>query len=365
MKLEIAKADITYPETTLSSLAFGSCHKNKEIDKNPNLQLIWPSIADLQPQSYLWLGDAIYSPSKKHSISPVELLKDEYDDLVSNSTFGYIDFLKDASRGGGGSSLGSVHGMYDDHDFGGNDFGKEMPNKDQRKEIFLDFLSSSNEAILASSSSLSPNDEIHKLNEKRIQNIQSRDGIYSSIEFGTYPQKVKVILLDTRSSRDKHCPIPSIGAMKLPFRLGSPLACITRWITAGLNLQNTLTSCQDVKMLSNDQWNWLEDQLRFSNNDDDDNDDGPPSVYIIGSSIQVLTTNPAIESWGHYPRERLRLLQLLNEKIQKGSAVVLLSGDVHHGEILDSSQSLRVKNRYWDDSSGRIIEVTSSGLTHS
>lgn len=359
-------ADITYPETTLSTLAFGSCHMNKAIDKNPKLQLIWPSITNLQPQSFLWLGDTIYSPSKKYSIAPVDLLKDEYNNLISNSTFGYIDFLKDASRGGDGSSLGSVHGMYDDHDFGGNDFGKQMPNKEQRKEIFLDFIRSSNEAVFATSSSSSlTQNEIQKLNEKRIQNIVSRDGVYSSVEFGTYPKKVKVILLDTRSGRDKHCPIPSIGAMKLPFRLGSPLACVTRWITAGFNLQNTLKSCQDVKMLSDSQWNWLEEQLGLNNDDDGDDDDGPPSVYIIGSSIQVLTTNPAIESWGHYPRERLRLLQLLNNKIQQGSAVVLLSGDVHHGEILDSSQSLRVKNRQWDESSGRIIEVTSSGLTHS
>mmetsp|Transcript_20129 Transcript_20129/g.30202 ORF Transcript_20129/g.30202 Transcript_20129/m.30202 type:complete len:267 (-) Transcript_20129:44-844(-) len=45
-------------------------------------------------------------------------------------------------------------------------------------------------------------------------------------------------------------------------------------------------------------------------------------------------------------------------------AVVLLSGDVHHAEILDSSEGLK-QNDNWNHGDGRIIEVTSSGLTHS
>ena len=49
-------------------------------------------------------------------------------------------------------------------------------------------------------------------------------------------------------------------------------------------------------------------------------------------------------------------MKLLNQ-VEENKSVVLLSGDVHHGEILDSSRGIKRSN-------GRIIEVTSSGLTH-
>jgi alkaline phosphatase D len=84
---------------------------------------------------------------------------------------------------------------------------------------------------------------------------------------------------------------------------------------------------------------WLEDELTHSK----------AQVHIVVSTIQVLTTNPVVESWGHFPTERSRLLQLLNGV----PGVIILSGDVHYGELLGSN----------DD--GFLYEVTSSGLTHS
>eukprot|EP00957_Ditylum_brightwellii_P105699 8060138-Ditylum_brightwellii.AAC.1 len=81
----------------------------------------------------------------------------------------------------------------------------------------------------------------------------------------------------------------------------------------------------DGKVLGEEQWTWLETQLTSSD----------ANVHIIVSSIQVLTTNPVMESWGHFPRERLRLLRLLDGV--KG--LVLLSGDVHHGQILEARSS--------------------------
>jgi alkaline phosphatase D len=93
-------------------------------------------------------------------------------------------------------------------------------------------------------------------------------------------------------------------------------------------------------------------------------------VILVLSSVQVLTTNPLFESWGHFPEEKLRLLRLVNqysklrkERNEKDSfALVFLSGDVHHGEILDAS-SLSSPSHPSKD--GRIMEITSSGMTHS
>jgi PhoD-like phosphatase len=97
-------------------------------------------------------------------------------------------------------------------------------------------------------------------------------------------------------------------------------------------------------MLGEEQWTWLSKELETSK----------AQVHILISSIQVLSTNPAMEGWGHFPLERERLLQLLNSK--RPSGLVLLSGDVHHAEILDPAPN-RHKTSF--------VEVTSSGLTHS
>lgn len=437
-------ADIQFPDNRLDTLAFGSCHKNKVAvspnSKDPKKPIIWNAIRDIEPQTFLWLGDAIYAPSSTSSsssssstlaqvkkglknqmkiivqvalsklskIASIETLQQEYQTLLSNSTIGYKPFLENKPYPSSGSEQVAaaeskkactpkryipmnIFGMYDDHDYGANDCGKQMPNKELRKNHFLSFIQSSNELtqdeLSIKNNDNIDNDEIIEIvgfdDEKTLvknrnirltklkayyKTISNRDGLYSSIEYSIFPTKVKIILLDTRSGRDLHCPIPSIGAWKLPLKLGSPLACLTRWITAGLGIPS-MRFCRDAKMLSEQQWSWLEQQIKdrtsyHSKSNYRKENDYPPSVYIIGSSVQVLTTNPSVESWGHYPSERLRLLKLLNNDVNENAAVLILSGDVHHAEILDSSAGL--KKLEWNmKEHGKILEITSSGLTHS
>ncbi|CAN0414204.1 unnamed protein product, partial [Laminaria digitata] len=52
---------------------------------------------------------------------------------------------------------------------------------------------------------------------------------------------------------------------------------------------------------------------------------------------QVLTSNPLVESWGHFPRSRKRLLDLLQRTDPAG--LVILSGDVHHAELASGWQA--------------------------
>lgn len=101
------------------------------------------------------------------------------------------------------------------------------------------------------------------------------------------------------------------------------------------------------QILGDDQWAWLATTLQSSD----------AQVHIIISSIQVLTTNPVIESWGHFPYEKSRLFDLLKQT--NPANLLLLSGDVHMAEILYANYT------YDDGSMGQWIEVTSSGLTHS
>ncbi|CAN0505676.1 unnamed protein product, partial [Ectocarpus sp. 8 AP-2014] len=84
-------------------------------------------------------------------------------------------------------------------------------------------------------------------------------------------------------------------------------------------------------VIGEDQWDWLEGQL----------EDSDASVHVLVSTLQashkcagcclVLTSNPLVESWGHFPRSRERLLDLLHRTNPPG--LVILSGDVHHAEL--------------------------------
>ncbi|KAL7481266.1 hypothetical protein ACHAW6_006943 [Cyclotella cf. meneghiniana] len=343
----------THPKLNLSRLAFGSCHSrgavNKRLSKarsdNNGLvtnSTIWDVItATVDPQTFLWTGDAIYPPMKIKGDTPIHLMQDEYEQMMTNDTLGYAKFIR------GEHLIGGVHGVWDDHDYGGNDRGRELTQKEKRRDQYLDFVGVS----------------------KSDMSRRQRRGLYSSVEFGSNAEsnhstnnaqsdgqlnnKVKVIFLDTRWHREKHC-IPSAGSNPyIPF--GAIVACITRWLTAGLNLPSYLSSsiCSSRKsnaVLGEEQWIWLERELKGSS----------ASVHIIVSSIQVLTTNPVVESWGHFPAEREKLLKLLNNV----SGVIILSGDVHHAEISTTSKHL-VTQRRIHPNEGAILEVTSSGLTHS
>jgi len=309
-------ADIVQ-HSRISKIAFGSCHKNKYATN-----VIWNNIVALQPQAFLWTGDSIYPPMR--GTAPVDMLQREYNSMLTNTTIGY-NLLH--------PPLG-IYGIYDDHDWGGNDVGKDMPNKMERKKAFFDFLG------------YNDLDNTQTTGNLARTRLFQRQGAYHSIDFGPTEQQVKVIFLDTRWFRDNYC-IPSVAA-SIPF--GSVLSCISRWLTAGLNL----SACSpNGSMLGEQQWTWLQNELAQSQ----------AKVHIVVSSVQVLTTNPVMESWGHFPTERNRLLELLNGI----PGTILLSGDVHHGEILDlvlppttdaASNSKHNSQQY-------LYEITSSGLTHS
>jgi len=116
----------------------------------------------------------------------------------------YADFLRNTSA--------RVLGTWDDHDYGVNDGGKEVEQKRERQQLFLDFLG------------VPPN----------LSALRDREGVYSSHVFGSPPSQTKVIMLDTRSFRDSHF-IPSAARLgSIPFT--AIFAALSRWATAALGL---------------------------------------------------------------------------------------------------------------------------------
>ena len=71
------------------------------------------------------------------------------------------------------------------------------------------------------------------------------------------------------------------------------------WIRIGMNrngVTNDHVGCEYGKLLGNDQWTWLENELLLQNEERKEEELAvglqPPELYIILSSIQVWTTNP-------------------------------------------------------------------------
>jgi alkaline phosphatase D len=298
---------------TITKIAFGSCHKNRRASAPP----IWDTICAEEPDAWIWMGDAIY-PSrfdpktgrKRYGAAAPQELQDSFEEMKHNQTIGYQAFMMKKHN-----SAMPIFGTWDDHDYGGNDMGYKVPLKKERQRAFWAFLG------------FQPHDH---------------DGMYHSVDLED--GKVQLILLDTRWFRQAHC-IPSFAHVPLP--MSNAIACATRWWTSGLYLHKFawmwgMPNCEENQVLGESQWKWLEEALLQNSKAD---------VHIIVSSIQVWTTNPAMESWGQFPKEQERLWDLLQRHYAKPnySPVVFLSGDVHHGEV-----------------SGQpgYLEITSSGLTH-
>ncbi len=157
---------------------------------------------------------------------------------------------------------------WDDHDYGKNDAGKEFPIKKEAQTAFLDWLNV-------------PTDSPRR----------SREGIYSVQDYGPEDRLTRIILLDTRYHRDALPEHPENG------------------------------ETSDGTILGEEQWAWLEQQLRSSK----------AQVNIIGTSIQFLASEHRFEKWSNYPKERARLLKLLSDPTVP--PVILLSGDRHSAEI--------------------------------
>lgn len=228
------------------TLAFGSCNRQ-------NLeQPLWQPIIDHNPDLFMFLGDNIYGDT-----DDMDVLGEKYE-LQKNQP----DYEKLRKKM-------PVIGLWDDHDYGKNDAGKEYKYKEQSQQLFLDFF------------------DVPQDDDRR-----SREGTYSSYDLKWKSHTIRVILLDARYHRDN-------------------LERINR----------VYQKNEEGTILGEEQWNWLENEL--SNEE--------VSLYIIASGIQFISEDHDYEKWANFPQERQRLFDLIEEKQPKGT--LLLSGDRHIAEI--------------------------------
>ena len=198
---------------------------------------------------------------------------------------------------------------WDDHDYGYNDAGNDYPCKEQTQAEWAYFT------------------DIPSSEPQHPDSPDYRPGIYNSRMFrkpGTEEKGIHVIILDNRSGRDPT--YTRFGECK-----GS-----------------------ETKMLSTDQWSWLESEL-----------ERPSEIKIIGSGTQVLPPTDQVtkfpedfcshdshnsidnssttfmdaiarvgeskdwygvpyEMWGEIPQQRERLLGMVQKSVNNGNTKVML-----------------------------------------
>jgi alkaline phosphatase D len=100
----------------LSRIGFGSCvHQDKP-------QPIWDTIVAAKPELFLMLGDAIYADVPKGT-----KMEEAYAKLAAQPGFARL------------RQSCPMMAVWDDHDYGKDDAGAELPNKDDSKRQFLTF----------------------------------------------------------------------------------------------------------------------------------------------------------------------------------------------------------------------------------
>lgn len=249
--------DTTSIDTDQFTIAFGSC--NHQWEDQP----MWSTISKNNPDLWIWTGDIIYSDTEDMS-----KMKDDY--LQQDNNPDYANFKNQIP----------IIGIWDDHDYGANNSGKEYLKKDSSKLLLFEFLDV-------------PRDNL----------AWNRKGAYQSYTYHSGNLNIKILLLDARYFRDSR-------------------------------------GDGNGTILGEEQWQWLEQELSVSNAD----------VHILVSGIQILPIDHRFEKWANIGDDRQRLLSIL-----KGTKEpILISGDRHLAEI---SQ--------WTDNQNHIVEITSSGLTHS
>lgn len=261
----------------LETIAFGSCDNQYMSPK------LWNEINAVHPQLWIWGGDIVYGDTHN-----MDTLRHKYE--VQKAQPGYRQLMGHAM----------VTGVYDDHDYGINDGGKEYERRKESRDILLDFLD------------VSKDDEIRK-----------RDGGYSSKTYGPKGKQVKVINLDTRYFRDA-------------------LERETYTNAAGQK-ESRYKSIAGRDMLGEAQWAWLEHELKVNK----------AAITIINSSVQLVSSEHRFEKWANFPTAHQRLYDLIAASGKKG--IMVISGDRHIAEL----SSIQLPGMSYP-----LYDFTSSGLTH-
>lgn len=269
-------------ERRLDRIAFGSCLRETAD------QSIWNDVRATNPDMFLFIGDNVYGDPRRSDPAFADPMMP---DMVTSYTV-----LAESVPFAALRADVPVLTTWDDHDYGENDGGADYLYRDRAEALYLDAWNV-------------PADD-----ERR-----QRPGIHTSVTLGPAGERVQIILLDTRYFR-------------------TYLQATDERNAKGKERYVPLEEPHGT-MLGEDQWAWLEAELRE-----------PADLRLLASSIQVHADGHGWEAWKMMPHERDRLYAMIDET--GANDVVILSGDRHAASIY----------RRDDVVDYPLYEVTSSSL---
>jgi alkaline phosphatase D len=236
----------------VTKIGFGSC---ADQDKS---QPVLAAARKVDLDVFVWLGDNIYGDTHK-----MRVLRKKYGMLGCKPEFRKLN------------EEAFYLAVWDDHDYGQNDAGKDYSKKEESKQIFLDFWSEPS-------------------NSERRRHA----GIYHSVTTGEVGRRIQFVMLDTRTFRDSILP------------------------ATGSEFRNDYRPHTDstVDFLGVEQWAWLESVL-----------EEPAELRVVCSSNQFGISYNGFEAWANFPAERSRFAELV--KSTQANGVMFISGDVHYAEV--------------------------------
>lgn len=221
----------------IKRIAFGSC--NNQNDAQP----LWQDLIKTNPDLFIWGGDIIYADWERNYN-----IKASFDKQAIHPD--YVTF----------KSQVPIIGIWDDHDYSGNEGNGRNIQKIENQKLLLDFLE-------------------EPLESPR----RTREGVYTTYEFGDEGKRIKIILLDNRYFKNLDPEAPILGKV---------------------------------------QWDWLENELKNSKAD----------MHLIMAGLSIFSpVLPYSEEWAHHPKEITRMVGLM--KTYKPKGVLFLTGDKHFASI--------------------------------
>lgn len=131
-------------------------------------QPLWDAVAAFRPDVLLMLGDNIYGDTED-----MDVLREKYAQLAAQPGFAAL------------RQRVPIVAVWDDHDYGADDAGREYPRKRESQQVFCDFF-----GVAADSP------------------LRAQAGIYRGVTVGPPGRRVQFICLDTRYHRSPLNVIP-------------------------------------------------------------------------------------------------------------------------------------------------------------
>jgi len=228
-------------------------------------QTIWSAIMKENLDGFIFLGDNVYGDQPNGNLDKMSKAYKIQKKRLPKWLINKKDILT----------------IWDDHDFGLNDGGKDYPLKKEAEQMFLNFWNISD-------------------SDPR----SNREGIYFKETKEIDETKVEIIGLDARYFRSK------LKGKKNAYKPNKD---------------------SEATILGKDQWKWLE--LTIANS--------TAEIIIILSSIQILATDHPYEKWANFPLERTKLLSLIS-KASLNKTIIAVSGDRHRSGIYQNKDFVEI-----------------------